>query len=216
MCMAEDPSQIPLLTRLPEVTWVTPFTASVTGFCALLAQGFLGHRVWILTKSKILVAVIGFLSFMGCLGGFIAGIKSGIIAKLGFQTAADIVITVSLASVLSRSRTGFRRTDNILNRLIRGAIQTGTSRVPPITMLDTLNSRRKLKAQFNGTVVDMDTESNAGAYRMQNSKGQVNRSGVAAHTLQSINVTKDVVTVTDAPDVDGDAQIKSSNAWYPQ
>lgn len=27
--------------------------------------------------------------------------------------------------MLSRSRTGFRRTDTIINRLIRGAIQTG-------------------------------------------------------------------------------------------
>jgi len=30
-----------------------------------------------------------------------------------------------LSFVLARSRTGFRRTDTIINRLIRGAIQTG-------------------------------------------------------------------------------------------
>ncbi len=33
--------------------------------------------------------------------------------------------TVSLITVLLRSRTGFRRTDTVINRLIRGAIQTG-------------------------------------------------------------------------------------------
>lgn len=32
---------------------------------------------------------------------------------------------VVLSFVLSRSKTGFRRTDTILNRLIRGAVQTG-------------------------------------------------------------------------------------------
>jgi hypothetical protein len=33
--------------------------------------------------------------------------------------------TVILSYILSRSRTGFRKTDTIINRLIRGAIQTG-------------------------------------------------------------------------------------------
>lgn len=32
---------------------------------------------------------------------------------------------VILSFVLSRSRTGFRKTDTIINRLIRGAVQTG-------------------------------------------------------------------------------------------
>ena len=35
------------------------------------------------------------------------------------------MLLVILSYVLSRSRTGFRRTDTIINRLIRGAIQTG-------------------------------------------------------------------------------------------
>ena len=70
-------------------------------------------------------------------------LKPFVICWLGFQTSADILITglfcpfiflpgvisssllVSLTFVLSRSRTGFRKTDTIINRLIRGAIQTG-------------------------------------------------------------------------------------------
>ena len=69
-----------------------------------------------------------------------------VICWLGFSTAADISITCMtqlyfparsllancyllilgvLTLVLSRSRTGFRRTDTVINRLIRGAIQTG-------------------------------------------------------------------------------------------
>ena len=44
-----------------------------------------------------------------------------------FQTRFPrlIIILVVLSFVLSRSRTGFRKTDTIVNRLIRGAIQTG-------------------------------------------------------------------------------------------
>ena len=34
-------------------------------------------------------------------------------------------MSVSLSWVLSRSRTGFRRTDTVINRIIRGAVQTG-------------------------------------------------------------------------------------------
>ncbi|KAL0576890.1 hypothetical protein V5O48_005097 [Marasmius crinis-equi] len=257
---------------LARVSWVIPFTAATTAVCALLAQSFLAHRVFILTKNKIIVAVIGILSLVGCVGGIVAGIKSGIISEvakfgplkpivvgeclfnphtnlsdlpltqLGFQTAADLLITATLTFVLSRSRTGFRRTDHILNRLIRGAVQTGLfvtifalgdlisfvvynqtnmyaffafplGRIYTNTMLDTLNSRQSIKAQLNSTV-DMDSESNAAAFRMHSKKSQ-NRTGPAVNTFQSITVTKDVVS--DGADIDvEDGKIKSSSAWYPQ
>ena len=41
------------------------------------------------------------------------------------REGADLQSPVTLVIVFSRSRTGFRKTDTILNRLIRGAIQTG-------------------------------------------------------------------------------------------
>ena len=41
------------------------------------------------------------------------------------RRGADSQTPVTLVIVFSRSRTGFRKTDTILNRLIRGAIQTG-------------------------------------------------------------------------------------------
>ena len=36
-----------------------------------------------------------------------------------------LVITVVLTTIFARSKTGIRRTDSVLNRLIRGTIQTG-------------------------------------------------------------------------------------------
>ncbi|KAK7032468.1 hypothetical protein VNI00_013026 [Paramarasmius palmivorus] len=136
------------------IYWVVPFTAATTAVTALIAQIFLGHRVLLLTKSVILTTIIGIFSVSGCIFGITAGIKSGIIrevakfgplapfcgnneytlnistrlsigaSRLSLQTAADLLITVSLTVVLCRSRSSVHRSD-IVNRLIRAAIQTG-------------------------------------------------------------------------------------------
>ena len=41
------------------------------------------------------------------------------------REGTDLRSPATLVIVFSRSRTGFRKTDTVLNRLIRGAIQTG-------------------------------------------------------------------------------------------
>ena len=46
-------------------------------------------------------------------------------AWLSLQVVADTFITSAMVIVFARSRTGSRKTDTIVNRLIRGAIQTG-------------------------------------------------------------------------------------------
>ncbi|RDB28699.1 hypothetical protein Hypma_015900 [Hypsizygus marmoreus] len=212
------------------VSWTIPFTAVATSVAAILTQFFLGHRVLILTKSKALAGLIGIFSVLGFVFGVYAGILSGIlheVAKfgplkpfvicwLGFQTTADLFITFILSFVLSRSRTGFRKTDTIINRLIRGAIQTGLfasvfaladlfsfvlhgdtnlyamfaypiGRIYTNTLLDTLNARIELK-NLNATI-DVDSESNANAFRMQTQSQTM-----AGHTLHSIHVQKEVVS----------------------
>ncbi|KAF4596683.1 hypothetical protein EYR40_007628 [Pleurotus pulmonarius] len=208
------------------VSWAIPFTACATSVVAIISQFLLGHRAFLLTKSYILAAAIGVLSILGFIFGMIAGIKSGIagevskfgplkpyvICWLGFQTAADLLITASLSFVLSQSKTGFRRTDTIINRLIRGAVQTGLfvaifaladlfsfvlhgdtnfyamfaypiGRIYTNTLLDTLNARADLKNMTN--TIDMDSESNANAFRMNNS-----------HTLHSVQIQKEVISDT--------------------
>ncbi|KAF8126437.1 hypothetical protein K438DRAFT_1890621 [Mycena galopus ATCC 62051] len=137
-----------------------------------------------LTQSKCLVVILGTLSAGGFVFGWISGLKSEVIKEVGklyqivplvtcwliLLSAVDLLITAILIIVLSRSKTGFRRTDTIINRLIRGAIQTGLfasmfalgdllsfilaptttfyamfafpiGRVYTITLLDTLNAR---------------------------------------------------------------------------
>ncbi|KAH9486258.1 hypothetical protein JR316_0000322 [Psilocybe cubensis] len=174
---------------LGSVGWTIPFTAVATSVAAIFTQFFLGHRVLLLTKNYTIVGIIGLFSLTGFIFGVYAGVRSGIIDKvayfapltpyvicwLGFQTAADLTITTVLTYVLARSRTGFRKTDTVVNRLIRGAIQTGLfaslfaladlfsfvlhrntnlyamfaypiGRIYTNTLLDTLNSRAELKA----------------------------------------------------------------------
>ncbi|KAG5647696.1 hypothetical protein DXG03_008419 [Asterophora parasitica] len=212
------------------ISWTIPFTAVATSVAAILTQYFLGHRVFILTKSKPLAGLIAVLSFLGFVFGVYAGVRSGIIAEvakfaplkpfvicwLGFQTSADLTITFVLSFVLSRSRTGFHKTDTIINRLIRGAVQTGLfasifaladlftfvfhgntnlyamfaypiGRIYTNTLLDTLNARNDLKKNMVQTL-DADAESNA--FRMQTTQSQT----MAGQTLHSIHVQKETVT----------------------
>ncbi|KAG6889488.1 hypothetical protein C0992_004993 [Termitomyces sp. T32_za158] len=176
------------------------------------------------------VAVIGVLSILGFIFGIYAGIRSGIIREvahfaplkpfvicwLGFQTSADLFITFILSFVLSRSRTGFRKTDTVINRLIRGAIQTGLfasvfaladlfsfvlhgdtnlyamfaypiGRIYTNTLLDTLNARIELKL-MNTSTMDVDEES-TNAFRLQ-SQSQM----TTGQTLHSIHISKETVT----------------------
>ncbi|CAA7259887.1 unnamed protein product [Cyclocybe aegerita] len=213
------------------VSWTIPFTAVATAFAAFITQIFLCNRVLILTKSKPIVGFIGILSFLGFFFGIYAGIYSGIIREvakfaplepfvtcwLTFQTSADLLITFVLSFVLSRSRTGFRRTDTVINRIIRGAIQTGLfasifaladlfsfllhretylyamfayplGRIYTNTLLDTLNARTSLKS-IAGTEAETDT-----SFRLQNQTHTM-----ASHQIHSIQVQKEVVTDINDP-----------------
>lgn len=214
---------------LAVVSWTIPFTAVATSCAAIVTQLFLGHRVLILTKNKILTGLIGLLSLLGFIFGVYAGIYSGILREvskfaplnpfvtcwLTFQTSADLIITFVLSFVLSRSKTGFRRTDTILNRLIRGAVQTGLfvsifalgdlfsfllhrntnlyamfaypmGRIYTNTLLDTLNARIAIK-NMNNTTVEISSEGNT--FRMQNQSQTL-----ATTSVHSIQVQKEVVT----------------------
>jgi len=212
------------------ISWTIPFTACGNAVLAFISQIFLGHRVLVMTKNKILVGVIGILSTVGLFGGMYSGIYSGVLRYivkfpaldpfvtlwLGSQTAADLLITVSLTWVLSRSRTGFRRTDTIINRIIRGSVQTGLfvsifaladlfsflfsrntylyamfayplGRIYTNTLLDTLNARSALKSITAGSDV-FDNDEVAMSYRMQN---HTRGTAVAGH---SIHVQKEIIT----------------------
>ncbi|KAF4611754.1 hypothetical protein D9613_004245 [Agrocybe pediades] len=181
--------------------WTIPFTAVATSLAAVFTQFFLGHRVYKLMRNRVLTGVIAFFSCSGFAFGVYSGVRSGIIKEvahfapltpfvicwLGSQTIADLIITAALTYALSRSRTGLRRTDSIINRLIRGAIQTGLfaalfalgdlfsfvfhrdtnlyamfaypiGRIYTNTLLDTLNARAELRRLSTADISELEHE----------------------------------------------------------
>ncbi|KAJ7164779.1 hypothetical protein C8R43DRAFT_1086174 [Mycena crocata] len=226
--------------NLVYVGWTIPFTAVATSFTAILTQFFLGHRVFLLTNSAPLFVLISVLSVLGFVFGCVAGIKSGIInevanfaplapyvtAWLALQTSADLLITLCLTVALTRSKTGFRTTDTIINRLIGGAIRTGLfasifaladlfsfllhrntnlyamfaypiGRIYTNTLLNTLNSRANMK--MHDTIVD----SEASCMNLRLSTQAISRTQASTG---SIYVRKEVVT--DSTNFDDQSEVE--------
>ncbi|TFY83479.1 hypothetical protein EWM64_g531 [Hericium alpestre] len=175
--------------------WPYTFTPIATALAALATQIFLGYRICRLTGSRIIYVVIVLLAFTSFGLGMACGIRAWIIsvladlsvlnnlvtAWLSMQVGTDLLITGLLTFSLLRSKSGFRKTDNVLNRLVRGAIQTGVfagifslsdlatflqypdtnmygmfaipiGRIYTNTLLDTLISRDELRARLTGTM----------------------------------------------------------------
>ncbi|TCD68569.1 hypothetical protein EIP91_010494 [Steccherinum ochraceum] len=207
--------------------WPYTFTPIATAIAALVTQIFLGYRVYRLTKSPILYGIVVGLSFPACILGIVCGTKAWIIresaklivlnklvtAWLGLQVAADLFITGALTIVLLRSRTGFRKTDTVLYRLIRGAIQTGLfagifslgdlatflqypdtnlygmfaipiGRIYTNTLLDTLLTRDELRDQLSGTV---DIESSSRRQELSDLRWVANNKGQRTATTDGSN-----------------------------
>ncbi|KAJ7512881.1 hypothetical protein B0H11DRAFT_2213433 [Mycena galericulata] len=126
--------------------WTRPFTGIATAFSALVTQAFLSHRVFKLTKNKPLTATLA-VSIIAAFGfGFTSGIK-------GYLVNGSFIGV--LIFVLSRSKTGFRRTDKIINSLIRGAIQSGLL-VTMFTLGDLLAFTLSLKTNLAAFIFQLD------------------------------------------------------------
>ncbi|KAH8814729.1 hypothetical protein DL96DRAFT_422876 [Flagelloscypha sp. PMI_526] len=124
---------------LGEAHWPTASLALFTAVPALISQTFLCHRVRILTNSLVISGGILLVCFGSFVSAFVLGIRAlaatdisqwgalvpAAVSWTTLQTLGDIMITGTLIWCLQKSRTGFARTNNILNRLIRGAISTG-------------------------------------------------------------------------------------------
>ncbi|KAJ3491476.1 hypothetical protein NLI96_g727 [Meripilus lineatus] len=178
--------------------WPYTLTPIATAVAALLTQAFLGYRILRLTGSWILFGIVIAVSVPSAILGIACGTRAWIIkvmselpklnglvtAWLALQSAVDIYITLVLSIVLWRSKTGFRRTDSVLNSLIRGSIQTGLfatifslgdlitflkapltnfygmfafpiGRIYTNTLLDTLLARNELRQALSG--IDIST-----------------------------------------------------------
>ncbi|KAF8803764.1 hypothetical protein BYT27DRAFT_7214366 [Phlegmacium glaucopus] len=110
------------------------------GFIGLLVQGFLTLRVWRLSGNNVpLTAVVGtlVLAGFGCSVAFtVQSMKLRTWAELkelkGLSMAVnllgvvvDVLIAAALFYFLRRSRTGFKKSDTMISRLIMFTVSTG-------------------------------------------------------------------------------------------
>jgi len=127
------------LSALGSANWVFATDPALTGIIAMLVQLFFSWRVKILTGNNWIVAFIVACAVAGGLGGLATAVAVGIVPQftnfqrfqvvviiwLAAECVGDIIITTALVWHLRNHRTGFKETDNLVNRLIIMTVQTG-------------------------------------------------------------------------------------------
>ncbi|KAI0049997.1 hypothetical protein FA95DRAFT_699318 [Auriscalpium vulgare] len=141
---------------LEHVTWSILAEVLISGVVAVLVQSFFVGRIYTLSKKNLYVTgvvVILILAQFGvtlayCSRAFtmstytqIATIKGLSMAINGTTAATDLAIAVVLCSLLHKSRTGFRRSDTLINKLIIFTVNTGL-----LTSLDAICSLATIAA----------------------------------------------------------------------
>jgi len=120
--------------------WPYPTTPIFICLASVPIQIFLAYRIKGLSRSWLLFLGLAALS----LAQGACGIAGGILATINPDPAhftallplaeswisiavfVDVAVTLSLFYFLRRSKTGFKRTDNVIERLIRTAIETAS------------------------------------------------------------------------------------------
>ncbi|KAF9010171.1 hypothetical protein BDQ17DRAFT_1004688 [Cyathus striatus] len=119
--------------------WPYTFTPIGTALAAIITHLFLGIRIYRMMKNRYVIGVISVLALASFSTGVACGTQAWIIKEaakldvlttqvtwwLGLQTTVDFLIAGLMCWTLWKSRTSYRRTNTVINRLMRGAIQTG-------------------------------------------------------------------------------------------
>ncbi|KAI0725012.1 hypothetical protein C8Q72DRAFT_889289 [Fomitopsis betulina] len=107
---------------------------------ATVTQCFYAWHIHDLTRSKIVPAIIVFISLVQCGGGFSEGIavfvhnstsatipaeERSVAIWIGGSAGCDILITISMAYLLWSKRNGTKQTDNVVDKIIQLFIETG-------------------------------------------------------------------------------------------
>ncbi|KAG6889776.1 hypothetical protein C0995_014706 [Termitomyces sp. Mi166 len=125
---------------LVNLVWSMLVEVLFNGLTALLVQGFLTLRVWRLSNRNIwLTSIVVLLvsAEFGCVVAFgtlslqfktfveLQQLKYLSISVNALAAAGDVLIALILCTLLHRSRTGFHRSDTMINKLILFAVNTG-------------------------------------------------------------------------------------------
>ncbi|RXW17156.1 hypothetical protein EST38_g8698 [Candolleomyces aberdarensis] len=125
---------------LDELIWSLLVEVLFNGLTALLVQSFLTMRVWrlssrnyLLTGLTALLVIAEFacvIAFTGLSLGLktfsrLANLEALSITVNALAAAGDVLIAATLCTILHRSRTGFHRSDTMINKLILFSVNTG-------------------------------------------------------------------------------------------
>ncbi|KAJ7758487.1 hypothetical protein DFH07DRAFT_449979 [Mycena maculata] len=123
---------------LMTTTWSMNVQTDFNGLIGLIVECFYARRVWIVSKNIYLTVIILVLAVIHFGLGIVFTIGSFETKRaqfsslvwvtsvgLGSAAAADMLIGISLCYYLSRNRTGFKRTDNLISTLMKYSLTTG-------------------------------------------------------------------------------------------
>ncbi|EPQ52288.1 hypothetical protein GLOTRDRAFT_47746, partial [Gloeophyllum trabeum ATCC 11539] len=126
-----------VITRVGMLWFSVPF---ISVFVSWIAQIFYAWRIRVLSQSLWLPAIITLLSLLQGACSWYTAIELKILNDfsklqdrtyrvtsvwLGGTALCDLIIAASMIYYLHKSRTGFSRTDDIVQRLIRVTVETG-------------------------------------------------------------------------------------------
>ncbi|KAF8798641.1 hypothetical protein BYT27DRAFT_7218441 [Phlegmacium glaucopus] len=107
-----------------------PISVIFTGMTALIVQSFLTMRIWRLSGGNIYLAGSSLPHRQFCIAHFkdlasLTKIKRESISVNILGAATDLLIAAMLCTLLNLSRTGFRKSDTLINKLILFSVNTG-------------------------------------------------------------------------------------------
>ncbi|PBK93188.1 hypothetical protein ARMGADRAFT_151634 [Armillaria gallica] len=130
---------IEVMTRMDFNWLVIPI---MSGIVACVGQVFYAYRIFILSKSRTIPALITCVSLTSTVAAIITGVycfQAGDVSKLknrkmyiafgiwcGASALCDITIAICMAFYLMHSNTSFRQTRMLVTKLIRLTIETGS------------------------------------------------------------------------------------------
>ncbi|KAH8111610.1 hypothetical protein DFH11DRAFT_1729281 [Phellopilus nigrolimitatus] len=209
-------------------------------FATIPIQHFMAWRIMRFSGSKLLFAYISVLSLaQAALGATAAsfGLKMTSIAShvklipladawLATSVACDMSITLLLLYYLNRSRTGFKRTDSIINRICRSTVEAAVpvsvlclcdlifltlmpstnlhymfalpiGRLYTNTLLSTLNERETLRSSFQNNTPSHGLNLSALSSTKNRFSGQFSGMPSLRPPPMRINVEQDISMQTD-------------------
>ncbi|KAJ3986586.1 hypothetical protein F5890DRAFT_964758 [Lentinula detonsa] len=124
---------------LDQLTWSMELQTDCNGVIALLVECFFARRVWLMSSNMYLVTIIVILAAIHFVLGIVFTVDSFRLvtntefgnliwvtsAGIGSAAAADVIIAGALCFYLSKSRTGFKKTDSLISTLIVYSLTTG-------------------------------------------------------------------------------------------